>query len=94
MDQSQRRVVSTALLLIAAVFFLFYFARPFWEWATWNSKEGTLDFGIVKFTNRPPFPNDARGIGLGLVLPIALAALGRVLGLPGGSGRGSGTSAP
>jgi hypothetical protein len=91
MDQSQRRVVAIALMLIAAVLFLFYFAKPCWEWATWNAKEGTLDFGIVKFTNRPPFPGDARGIGLGLILPIVLAAAGRVLGL---ASRGAKTPAP
>jgi hypothetical protein len=80
-DRNQRGVVATAALLIAAVLFVFFFLHPFWEWATWNAKEGTLDLGIVKFTNRPPFPGDARGIGLGLVLPIVLAAAGRVFAL-------------
>jgi hypothetical protein len=83
MNRSQRGVVAVAVQLVAAVLFAFFFLRPFWAWATWNEKEGTLDLGIVKFSNRPPFPGDARGIGLGLVLPIVLAAAGRVLVLSG-----------
>jgi hypothetical protein len=83
MNQNQRSVVALALFLVAAVLFVAFFGKPFWSWATWNAKEGTLDLGIVKFTNRPPFPGDARGIGLGLVLPIVLAAAGRVLALAG-----------
>ncbi len=86
MNSNQRSVVAGALMLVAAVLFVAYFARPFWAWATWDPKAGTLDFGIVKFTNRPPFPGDARGIGLGLVLPIVLAAAGRVLALGRGDG--------
>lgn len=88
MNRSQRGVVATAALLVAAILFGVYFAKPFWSWATWNQKEGTLDLGIVKITNRPPFPGDARGIGLGLVLPIVLAAAGRVLLLSGSNAGG------
>lgn len=83
MNQSQRRIIATAAVLIAVVLFVAYFLRPALAWALWDAKEGTMDFGIVKFTNRPPFPGDSRGIGLGLVLPIVLAAVGRVLGLSG-----------
>lgn len=81
MDASQRKVVAAAFYLAAIVLLLFFFAQPAWEWATWREAKGTLDLGFVRITNRPPFPNDARGIGLGLLLPIALAAAGRVLEL-------------
>ena len=83
MNRSQRGIVAAAVVLIAVVLFVAYFLRPALAWALWNAKEGTMDFGIVRFTNRPPFPGDALGIGLGLVLPIVLAAAGRVLGLSG-----------
>ena len=86
MNTQQRSAVSTAFMLVAAILLVMFFVRPFWAWAAWNEKEGTLDLGIVKFTNRPPFPGDARGIGLGLVLPIVLAAAGRVLVLGGRDG--------
>ncbi len=79
MNRAQRGVVALASGVLGAILFLFFFLKPFWAWATWNEKQGTLDLGIVKFTNRPPFPADARGIGLGLVLPIVLVAIGRVL---------------
>lgn len=84
MNRSQRGVVATAALLVAAVLFAAFFLRPFWAWAAWDEKAGTLNLGVIKFTNRPPFPGDARGIGLGLVLPIVLVAAGRVLLLSGG----------
>jgi hypothetical protein len=90
MNANQRSVVATATGLVAAVLFAAFFLHPFWQWATWNKKEGTLDLGFVKFTSRPPFPNDARGLGLGVVLPIALVAAARVLVL---SGRGPGEKA-
>ncbi len=83
MNPSQRRVVVAATFLVAAVLFVAFFLSPFWAWATWNAKEGTLDLGIVRFSNRPPFPSGARGVGLGLLLPIVLAAAGRVLALSG-----------
>ncbi len=83
MNQSQRKVVAVAALVIAAVLFVVYFGHPFWSWATWNAKEGTLDFGIMRITNRPPFPSDGRAIGLGLVLPVVLGAIGRVMMLGG-----------
>lgn len=91
MNRSQRGVVATAAMLVAAILFVVYFARPFWNWATWNEKEGTLDLGIMKISNRPAFPADARGIGLGLVLPIVLAAVGRVLLLSGNNAGGDRT---
>jgi hypothetical protein len=78
MNRSQRIVISSAAYVVAAVLFVGYFFMPFWSWATWNKQEGTLDLGIVKFTNRPPFPRDARAIGLGLVIPIVLVAAGRI----------------
>ena len=81
MNHSQRRVVATAAVLVAGVLFVAFFLSPFWEWLTWNAKEGTLDLGIVKFSNRPAFPGRVRDIGLGLVLPIVLAATGRVIAL-------------
>jgi hypothetical protein len=87
-NRSQRGVIATAAMLLAAILFVVYFARPFWAWATWNEKEGTLDLGIMKISNRPAFPSDSRGVGLGLVLPIVLAAVGRVLLL---SGKGAGS---
>jgi hypothetical protein len=80
MDSSQRRVIALAAFSIALVLFVFYFARPLWAWMTWDSKQGTFDFGILKVNTRPLFPNDGKSVGLGLILPIALAATGRVLG--------------
>jgi len=88
MNRSQRGVVASAAMLVAAILFAFYFVRPFWGWATWNEKEGTLDLGIMKISNRPAFPRDSRAIGLGLVLPIVLAAAGRVLLLSGNNSGG------
>jgi len=80
MDATQKRTVALAAYAIALVLFLFFFGRPFWEWASWNEARGTLDLGIVKFTSRPPFPNDVRSVVLGLIAPIAIAAGGRVVG--------------
>jgi len=88
MNRSQRGVVASSAMLVAAILFGVYFAKPFWGWATWNEKEGTLDLGIMKISNRPRFPGDARAIGLGLVLPIVLAAAGRVLLLSGNASGG------
>jgi len=34
----------------------------------------------VKLSSRPPFPNDARGVLMGLIIPIVLVASGRVIG--------------
>jgi len=65
------------------VLFVFFFARQFWDWASWQESKGTLDFGFLKITSRPPFPNDARSVLLGLITPIILAAGGRVIGRPG-----------
>lgn len=78
MDPGQRRVMAFAAYAIALVLFIFFFGRPFWEWMTWNPKQGTFDFGIVKITTRPAFPNDARAIVVGLILPIVLIAGGKV----------------
>ena len=80
MDASQRRTIEGAAFVIAIVLFVFFFARQAWAWATWNEAKNTLDFGIVKITNRPPFPSDLRSVMLGLIVPIALAATGRVIG--------------
>ena len=80
MDANQRRTVAMAMMAAAIVLFVIYFAKPFWEWATWNESRGTLDLGIVKVTTRPPFPNDGRAVGIGLIVPIALAAAGMVIG--------------
>ena len=79
MNDTQRRMAALALYAIALVLFVFFFGRGFWEWATWNRSEGTFDFGIIKVTTRPAFPSDARSVVVGLILPIALAAAGRVL---------------
>ncbi len=84
MDATQRRTIALAAYAIAVVLFVFFFGRQFWEWATWNEQRGTIDFGFMKFTSRPPFPNDARSVLLGLITPIVIAAGGRVF-----SGRGS-----
>ena len=83
MNTSQRTVVASAAYVIAAVLFTGYFLMPFWSWATWKEKQGTLDLGFVKITNRPPFPRDARGVGLGLLAPIVLVAAGRLFALGG-----------
>ena len=80
MDATQRRTIELAAYAIAVVLFVFFFGRQFWEWASWNEKDGTIDLGIVKFTSRPPFPNDPRSVLVGLITPIVLAAFGRVLG--------------
>jgi len=86
MDATQRRTVETAAIAIALVLFVFFFGRPFWEWASWNDARGTLDLGFMRITSRPPFPNDLRSVMLGLVVPIVLVAAGRVVGR-GGEGR-------
>jgi len=78
MNREQRRVIALAAYGVAFVLFVFFFGTEFWQWATWDKSRGTLDFGIIKLTSRPPFPNDARSVLVGLVLPIALAAFGRV----------------
>jgi hypothetical protein len=80
MDATQRRTVSLAAHAIALVLFVFFFGRQAWEWASWNEQKGTVDFGFMKITSRPPFPHDARSVLVGLVLPIVLAAAGRVVG--------------
>lgn len=79
MDPAQKRIVSLAAYAIALVLFVFFFGRGFWEWATWNSSKGTLDLGFLKVTTRPPFPDDAKSIVVGIVLPIVLLATGRVI---------------
>jgi hypothetical protein len=84
MDATQRRTIALAAYAIAAVLFVFFFARQFWDWASWRESKGTLDFGFLKITSRPPFPNDARSVLLGLITPIILAAGGHVIGRPGG----------
>ena len=81
MDANQRKVIAAALVLIAIVLFIVYFGHPFWQWATWRETENTVDLGFLKINVRPPFPSDGRGIGLGLIVPIALAAMGRVFTL-------------
>jgi hypothetical protein len=83
MDATQRRTVAMAAYAIAIVLFLFFFGRQFWQWASWNDAKGTLDFGFLKITSRPPFPNDARSVLLGLITPIVLAAGGSVIGRAG-----------
>lgn len=80
MDATQRRTISLAAYAVAVVLFVFFFARQAWDWATWDSAKGTVDFGFMKITSRPPFPNDARSVLLGLVTPIVVAAWGRVAG--------------
>lgn len=84
MSPAQRRAIAVAAYLVAVILFVFWFGRPLWEWATWDAAKGTLDLGIVRITNRPPFPGDARHVLVGLVLPVVLAATGRVVE---GSGR-------
>jgi hypothetical protein len=78
MDAPQRRAIAIAAYAIAGVLLVFFFLKPLWAWMTWDSAKGTLDFGFMKVTNRPPFPSDARSVVVGLVLPIVLGALGRV----------------
>ena len=80
MDATQRRTIALAAWAVAAVLFVFFFGRAFWEWATWDRARGTVDFGFMKITSRPPFPNDVRSVLLGLVVPIVLAAAGRIVG--------------
>lgn len=85
MDATQRRTVELAAYAIALVLFVFFFGRQFWAWANWHESSGTIDFGFLKITSRPPFPNDARSVVLGLITPIILAAGGRVIGPSGGA---------
>jgi hypothetical protein len=80
MNSDQRRVITWACLAIALILFFFYFARPFWAWASWNESKNSLDLGFMKIGARPPFPSDARSVLVGLVLPVALAAVGRLTG--------------
>jgi hypothetical protein len=85
MDATQRRTVELAAYAIAVVLFVFFFGRQFWEWASWHDSKGTIDFGFLKITSRPEFPNDARSVLLGLVTPIVVAAGGRIIGRSGSS---------
>ena len=85
MDATQRRTIELAMYAIAVVLFVFFFGRQFWEWASWHDSKGTIDFGFLKITSRPEFPNDARSVLLGLVTPIVLAATGRIIGRSGSS---------
>jgi hypothetical protein len=80
MDATQRRTIALALWAIALVLFVFFFGRQAWEWATWNDQKNTLDLGFLKVSARPPFPNDAKSVLVGLVLPIVLAAGARLSG--------------
>jgi hypothetical protein len=80
MDATQRRTIALALWAIALVLFVFFFGRQAWEWATWNERKNTLDLGFLKVSARPPFPNDAKSVLVGLVLPIVLAAGARLSG--------------
>ena len=93
MDATQRRTIEGAVYVIAIVLFVFFFGRQAWDWATWDEAKNTLDFGIVKFSSRPAFPNDVRSVMLGLIVPIALAAAGRVIG-HGGARRGGAPGGP
>lgn len=79
MDPSQRRVIAGACFAIAGILFFYYFLRPFWAWASWDEAKNTLDLGIIRINSRPPFPSDARAIFAGLVAPIALVAVARIL---------------
>ena len=79
MDATQRKTLSWASWAIAGVLFVFYFGRPFWAWASWDKDQGTMDLGFMKITSRPPFPDDARSVLVGLVLPIAIAAVGALI---------------
>lgn len=87
MDAKQRNTVALAAYAIAVVMFVFFFGRQFWEWASWHESRGTIDFGFLKITSRPEFPNDARSVLLGLIMPIVLAAVGRLVS-PTGTRRG------
>jgi hypothetical protein len=78
MQASQRQVIAGACYAVAAILCLFYFLRPFWAWVSWDEAKNTLDLGIVKFTNRPPFPNDAKAVFLGLIGPVLLVTIGRL----------------
>jgi uncharacterized membrane protein len=86
LDASQKRVIAIAAYAVALVLFLIYFGRPFWDWATWRESQNSLDLGFIKVNVRPPFPSDGRSVGVGLVVPIVLAAFARVFQ---GSSRGS-----
>ncbi len=86
MDAKQRNIVALAAYAIAVVLFVFFFGRQFWEWASWHESKGTIDFGFLKITSRPDFPNDARSVLLGLIMPIVLAAGGRLVS-PSGAPR-------
>ena len=79
MTDPQRRVIAWACATIAGVLGLFYFLRPLWAWATWDRTRGTLDLGFLKVTSRPPFPDDARTVVVGVILPIVLVAVARLL---------------
>ena len=85
MDATQRRTVSLAAYAVSLVLFVFFFGRQAWDWAAWDSAKGTVDFGFMKITSRPPFPNDLRSVMLGLVIPIVVAAFGRIVS--GNAGR-------
>ena len=83
MDATQRRTIALAAYAIAAVLFVFFFGRQFLAWANWHDAKNTLDFGLFKISSRPEFPNDSHSVLYGLIAPIIVAAVGRVIGQTG-----------
>jgi len=79
MNPEQRGIAAWAAYAIGAILAFFYFVRPLWAWATWDQRHNTLDLGFIKVLARPGFPSDARAIVLGLVVPVVLIAIGRML---------------
>jgi hypothetical protein len=80
MNSEQRRTAALTCYLVAAVLAFFYYVRPLWAWLSWDREKHTLDLGIVRIATRPEFPSDARSIAVGLVIPIVLIAIGRIVG--------------
>ncbi len=76
MNARQRDIVTLTCLALAAVLFVSFFLVGFLRWATWKPGHDLLSQIVAV---RPAFPNDARSVGLGLVLPVLLAGAGLYL---------------
>jgi hypothetical protein len=79
MTNDQRRVIGVAAYVMGGVLAFIYFVRPLWAWATWDRSKGTLDLGFMQVTSRPAFPSDAQSVIVGLLLPIVLITVGRLI---------------
>ncbi|HVP15439.1 MAG TPA: hypothetical protein VMS88_07830 [Terriglobales bacterium] len=76
MNARQRDVVTLTCLTLAAVLFVAFFFVDLVRWAAWKPGHDLLSQILAV---RPRFPNDARSVVLGLVLPVLLVGAGLFL---------------